>query len=66
MGDNREEKTRRNHGITLVKMFGKYSQVPGGPGTAEFLKSLPLKRQRTLSIVHCQKHKHLRQIFCVT
>lgn len=65
MGDNRE-KTRRNHGITLVKMFGKYSEVPGGPGTAEFLKSSPLKRQRTLSILYRQKHKHLRQILCVT
>ena len=54
MGDNREEKTRRNHGITLVKMFGKYSEVPRGPGTAEFLKTLPLKRQRTLSILYRQ------------
>ena len=57
---------RRNHGITLGKMFGKYSEVPGGPGTAEFLKSLRLKMQRTLSILYCQKHKHLCQLFCVT
>lgn len=66
MGDNREEKTRRNHGITLVRIFRKYSEEPGAPGTAGFLRSLTFKMSRTLSPPYCHKHKYLRQIFCMT
>lgn len=49
MGDNRKEKTRKYHRITLLRIFRKYSEEPGAPREiAEFLRSLTFGRPRTI------------------
>lgn len=48
-GDNRKDKTRRYHRMTLLRIFRKYSEEPGAPREiAEFLRSLTFGRPRTI------------------
>lgn len=65
MGENRKDKTRKDHSIILLRIFRKYSEEPGALGAAaEFLRSLTFRRPRTIPYYH--KHKYLLQLLCVT